>query len=490
MQQEQEEKEKNTKKIKKSTFILSMILVACMTVGVTSGVIFAYEKKVHQDIYNNNEATKLNSGIEQLNQLYYILSSNYVGEVDSQELIDGAMKGMTAALDDPYSAYLSGKEMEALEDNISGSFEGIGASMFLENDQPVVAEAPIKDSPAEKAGLQPKDVILKVDDEEVAGEKLSDVVSKIRGKKGTDVKLTIKRGTDIFDVVITRDVIPVESVYTSIDENNPTVGLISISNFSQTTSDEFDEAVTELRSQGATSFIIDVRGNPGGLLDQVEKISSRFLEDGQTIVQFENKAGQKQTDVASKELDNGDKITEPVIVLIDENSASASEILAGALNQSRGVVLIGKKTFGKGTVQTVLPVSSESELKLTTMKWLTPDGSWIHQEGIEPTIEADYPEYAYLTPVDISKSYQLGDANEQVKSLNQMLAALGYLEGEFTSYYSEATQEAVKKVQEKAELPVTGIADRETILTIELDLRNLIRENDQAYLEAVKMLSE
>lgn len=489
---EHEEKQKKPRKVSLLTLILSIVCAVLVSVLITAAFIFSVEKKTHRGMYQalfQSDQTEA-SELAQIGQLYYVLKDNYVGKVDDQKLIDGALRGMTEALDDPYSNYMSGEEMKALDDSISGSFEGIGAVMTMDKNQPMVAEPPIKDSPASKAGLQAKDIILKVDDQEVAGEPLNKIVAKVRGKKGTDVKLTVKRGEKVFDVKITRDEIPVDSVESSIDKEDPTIGLITIKTFGKKTSDEFDQAVEQLKKKGAKSFIIDVRGNPGGLLDQVEKIASRFLKDGKPIIQFENKAGEKQVDRASKELDGGKKIKEPVVVLVDGNSASASEILAAALNESAGVPIIGTKTFGKGTVQRVVPMSEDSELKLTTLKWLTPNGTWIHKKGLKPTVEKDYPSYARLTPLSKDKTYQIGDAGDEIHVLNQMLAALGYLKDDTSNLYNEQTEAAVKAFQSDNQLEATGKADPATISAIEVKLVALIQANDEAYKEAVNELQK
>lgn len=477
--------------IKKSVLFSSTAIVILLTSIISIFSVRFYEER-HPDIIYEKYFSKILGPKEllQVNQLYYLLKNNYVEDISEEELITGALKGMTNALGDPYSDYLSGDDLDQLNDSLSSSFEGIGATMMLDNEQIVIPEPPIKNSPAEKSGLQAKDIILKVDDESTEDKKLSEVVQQIRGKKGTDVKLTVQRGADIFDVTITRDVIPIDTVAFKLDEEDKHIGLIEIYHFAQNTSEEFDQAIHELREQGATSFIIDVRGNPGGLLDQVEKMSSRFLVNGTPIIQFEDKEGVKKVSKASVDLDGGDKITEPTVVLIDENSASASEIFAGALSEKADIPLIGTQTFGKGTVQTVIPLSKSGEVKLTTMKWLTPDGNWIHKEGIKPNIEADYPEYAYLTPIDISKTYQEGDSGEVIRTLNEMLLALGYFKGTAQVIYDDHTVQAIQEFQKSHQLPVTGVADKTTIIEIEKDLRTLIQQNDNAYQQGKKWLKE
>lgn len=187
--------------------------------------------------------------------------------------------------------------------------------------------------------------------------------------------LTIQRDADVFDVILTRDKIPVESVFAHIDSEQPTVGYIQVTTFSENTAADFEKALVDLKKQGANSYIIDMRKNPGGLLTAVLSMASMFVEDGQTILQIENKNGEKEEIKADKKLDNGHKVKEPVVVLVDEQSASASEIFAAAIKEAAKMPVIGTKTFGKGTMQSIQPITDESELKLTTNKWLTPKGN-------------------------------------------------------------------------------------------------------------------
>ncbi|MFS7122831.1 S41 family peptidase [Carnobacterium maltaromaticum] len=215
--------------------------------------------------------------------------------------------------------------------------------------------------------------------------------------------LTIKRGDQVFDVTVTRDTIPVETVNSCLDENDPTIGYIQITSFATPTYKEVTEAVEQLRKDGAKSFIFDVRQNPGGLLDQALQLSNMFVDEGKILMQTQERGQEPQVIKADASL--GDfKVTEPVTLLVDEGSASASEILAGAMKESANVTVIGTKTFGKGTVQTVANLSDKSELKLTIAKWLTPEGQWIHKKGLEPTIAVDLPDYVHLLRVDPSKN--------------------------------------------------------------------------------------
>ncbi|MHC5229428.1 S41 family peptidase [Enterococcus sp. LJL99] len=463
-------------------YIISLICVAFLCGG--SAYIY-FDRK-----FNQYAASSPGGDFKKIESLYNEIHSNYVGKIDDQALINGALKGMTNALDDPYSTYLDIPEANELNNSLSGSFEGIGATMTMINDLPAVAQAPIEDSPAEKAGLKTDDTILKIDGESTDGLTLSEVVTKIRGEKGTEVKLTILRGEDTFDVNITRDTIPIKTVSGTIDDHEKTVGNIRITTFGENTYEELQEAIKKLRKEGATSFVIDLRQNPGGLLNQVEQMASMFLEDGETIVQFEDKDGNKYEDVASKQLDDGFKVTEPTVVLVDEGSASASEIFAAALKESGNKKVIGTKTFGKGTVQNIKNLSDDSELKLTILKWLTPDGEWIHEKGLEPSIEADYPEYAYLNPISKDKVLKVGDSSDVIKNVNKILKALDYDVNGDSADFTEQTKAAVSDVQKKNDLPVTGEIDNDTAEKIEEELGKKITENDNAYKKAITELKK
>lgn len=459
-------------------YIVTTLIVAILAVG---GTVFIYESK------NGVSSSSEQDQIDNLTDLATLIEQGYIKDVDSKKLYEGSMKGMVAAIDDPYSTYFTPEEAKGFEDDINGNFEGIGAVMTMTNDLPTIAEPPIKDSPAERAKLQVGDVILKVDGKSIEGESLSDVVKKVRGEKGTDVKLDIKRGAKTFPVTITRDVIPVESVTGNIDEKNKDIGYINISSFNATTSEEFDKMVTKLRKDGAKSFVIDVRGNPGGMLDQVEKITSRFLKDGKPIVKFESKLEDDEEHVASKKLDGGNKITEPTVLLVDENSASASEIMAGAFIDSANIEVIGTKTFGKGTVQTVIPMNNGGEIKLTIKKWLTPKGKWINKKGVEPTIEIEKPEYIQHRLIDTTLDYKLGAVNENVKVINDYLKVLGY-DVDVTDTYSDKTEAAVKAFQEKNKLDVTGKADEKPINELEKQIVEYWNTHDNQYEKAIETL--
>lgn len=476
------------KKISLPIYIGTIIGTAVLFGG--SGFLLAKEgPEAFIDFGAKQSAIRTNDNdLDQVYQLYNTINQNYYQKVDKDKLVAGALKGMTEALDDPYSTYLDKEGAAALNESLSDSFEGIGATLGLVEEQPVIAQTPIKGTPAQKAGLKAEDVISQVDGEDTKGQKLDQVVAKIRGEKGTKVNLTIQRGKDTFEVAVTRDTIPIETVHGQLDKKEPTIGYVQITTFGAGTTKELQRTIEDLREAGAKSFVLDVRQNPGGLLDRVQEMASMFLEDEKTIVQFEDGQGNKSKTVANKELDGGFKVREPVVVLVDGNSASAAEIFAAALKESANAPVIGTTTFGKGTMQQVAELDSKSELKLTVGKWLTPDGEWINEKGLTPTIKADYPSYAYLPPLSRNEEYCKGDSGQKIDYLNQFLKAIGYqTKGDS---FNQTTEEAVKAVQKANKLKETGVVDGTTADAIETAVAKTLMGQDFAYQEGIQTLSE
>lgn len=465
-------------------YILSLLAVAV----ISGGGVYSLTKQNDQDLVAFKNSYPNFTDLEKINQTYQTIQDNYVGKVDEQALVDGAISGMTKALDDPYSDYYVGEPSSDLNDNISGSFEGIGAIMMIKDDQVTIAEPPLKNSPAAKAKLKVGDQILKVDKKAVKGKTLAEVVKSIKGKAGSTVTLEMSRDGDIFTVQLKREKIETETVSGEMNVENKNIGVITIHTFSEHTVDEFKKTIKSLRKEGAKKFILDVRENPGGLLDQAAQMSSMFLKDNEIIVKFEDKNEHQQQLKASFELDQGFKVTEPSVVLIDGDSASASEIFAAALNQSADVPLIGEKSFGKGTVQTVQSLSKDSDLKLTTSKWLTPKGEWIHGKGIKPTISVSHKEYENLLLIDDNQDYQLGMKGKSLKNINQILSVLKYDVNADSSTFDEKTAKAVIKLQEKSNIEATGIINNETAKKMMTLVAKDIANNDKTMSAALKEL--
>jgi carboxyl-terminal processing protease len=334
---------------------------------------------------------------------YHAIVNRYAGgSVDKAALRNGAIKGMFDAIGDPYSSYLTPDEFQETLQGISGQFEGIGAEIGTQKpdgtssdcttlgpDCRLVIIAPIEGSPAEKAGIKPGDVISAVDGTKLDGLTIDQARDKVRGKRGTSVTLSIDRaGTAPFDVTITRDVIVQREVITKTLADG-TIGYIRLTGFSDTSATAFHDAVAKDVGDGIKDLIVDLRGNPGGFVTAARSVASQFIGSG-TIFWQEDAQGQKTATAAEP----GGAATDPGIkveLLIDKGSASASEIVAGALQDSKRATLIGETSFGKGTVQEWTTLEGAGGYRLTVAKWLTPDGRWIHHVGITPDVEVTVP---------------------------------------------------------------------------------------------------
>ncbi|MEK7203611.1 MAG: S41 family peptidase [Patescibacteria group bacterium] len=343
-----------------------------------------------------------------------LIHEKYVGrsELDTQEMVFGAIEGMVKSIGDPFTVFLKEEQSKRLQEDISGEFAGVGIEIGLRDDILMVI-APLKDTPADRAGVLAGDKIIKIDGESTAGITLEEAVSKIRGRRGTEVVLTISRKKDgkeeTSDFSIIRDKIKIPTVKWEVKELD--IGYIQLFSFNQIAKGEFDKALVELKKQGADKkLILDLRNNPGGLLDLAIDISSYFLEPGQVVVIEDFGNGQKDE---LKTRSNGRLKNAKIVILINKGSASASEIVAGALHDNRGVKLIGEKTFGKGSVQQVEELRFKTALKITVAKWLTPKGRSITDEGIEPDIKVERKE----EDIKEGRDPQLDKAIEVIRSL-------------------------------------------------------------------------
>jgi carboxyl-terminal processing protease len=331
------------------------------------------------------------------NEVLDIVEKNYVEEVKQKKLIDEAVNGMIKSLD-PHSAYLTPDQYKELQVDTSGTFGGLGIVISMQNDQLTVV-SPIEDTPAFKAGLKSGDRIMKIDGQITKGMSIQDAVKKMRGPENTKVTLTILRKDmkEPKDFEIVRAVIKIKSVKHNVYEDS--IGYIRISAFQESTVDELKKAMQQIngKSKDLKGIVIDVRNNPGGLLDQAVKASDAFLKSG-TIVSTKGRAKAIESKFVAR--DDGNEPTCPMVVLVNEGTASASEILSGALQDNGRAIVLGMPTFGKGSVQTVIPLEDGSALKLTTAKYYTPKGRSIQAEGIKPDIvvesirQAEGPETA------------------------------------------------------------------------------------------------
>ncbi len=320
------------------------------------------------------------------------LSQKYIdkGKIQPQKMLYGAVRGMVASVEDPYTFFLTPEENKQSKDDLGGKFEGIGAQLGLKSNR-IVVIAPLKDSPAEQAGVRAGDFVNKVNGVSTKNWTLVAAVSKIRGPEGTSVKLTLEREGRELDVTIARRQIQVASVEVSTEksakcqENCPQVGYIKIIQFGENTNEEWDTAVEAVRGQWKAGHIkglvLDLRDNPGGFLESSVYVASEFLPRGQLVVKQESSVGDNRE---YRTLRDGTLQDIPIVVLLNQGSASASEILAGALRDHKKAVTVGEKSFGKGSVQEALDLRGGAGLHVTVSKWILPSGEWINSKGIEP----------------------------------------------------------------------------------------------------------
>jgi len=346
------------------------------------------EQKVDKEIPNVQAKEELGSNLDShmFDSILERIKEEYVEEVTDEKLLAGALNGMLSALD-PHSSYLDPKMFKEMKEQTKGEFGGLGMEVTMENAL-VKIISPIDDTPAAKAGIQAGDLIVAIDKKPIVGMTLVEAVDLLRGKPGTEVKIHIKReGKDVFETKLTRAIIHVKAVKWRVEGN---VGYIRISTFDENTVNLLKEAIVGLKKELGTKLeglIIDVRNDPGGLLDAAIGATDLFLPKGQEIVSTRGRTLKTDARVYS---DGGDQVAGiPIVVLINGGSASASEILAGALQDNHRAVVVGTKSFGKGSVQLLLPLTNGGGIKITTARYYTPSGRSIQAKGIEPDIVID-----------------------------------------------------------------------------------------------------
>lgn len=475
---------KRSIQIKLFPLVMLIFGLVVITATITLLVLTTGEEKV-VNVVSPTQPSVERKEFKKLYDAYDEMKKNYYADINEQEVIDGAINGMIEALGDPYSDYLSQEEAQKLHENIASSFEGIGAEIQELNGY-ISVVSPIKNSPAERAGILPNDLIVAVNGDSIQGMSSSEAVLLIRGEKGSTVTLSIRRGSssETFDVKIVRDVIPIETVYAEMLEDG--VGHVHITNFSDNTTAELLTALEELEQKGMKALVVDVRQNPGGTLKAAMDISSLFVENGKNILQY----AEKGKPVENYTSESSVKITVPIAVLIDDGSASASEILAAALKESASVPLVGINSFGKGTVQSPKDLADGSNIKLTTAKWLTPNGNWIHEKGIAPDIEVPYPSYAMLPFIDPAEEMQVGMISPSIKVAEEMFEVLGYDPGKVDGLFDEETAAAVKALQQDLSIEETGILAGDTTYGLMNKLRDKIKKDDPQLLKAKEVLME
>ena len=375
------------KKNKRIRYILITILVALIAaVAASEFTLFYYYggMSLEKDEASQDASLNIEAIANSLKNFREVIDEYFIGDIDEQKLMDETIKGYVRGLDDPYSEYMTAEEWGKFKTNTMGNYVGIGIYMSVDKNDNIVVVAPIKGTPAEKAGLQTGDVIVYVDDENMLGVSSELVSAKIKGEEGTKVKITVLRGEEYLDFEIERKSIKVYHVETEMLENK--IGYISLLTFDQGCAEEFKNAYNDLKAKGAKKLIIDLRNNTGGLVEECLQIADMILPKGSIELITVDAKGEKIYSESNKEPIFGD---EKIVVLINEYSASASEILVGALMDNNKAISVGKKSYGKGVIQTVLELNDGSVLKLTISEYYTPNESKINEIGITPTHEVE-----------------------------------------------------------------------------------------------------
>ncbi len=403
-------KGKNNRNNKKIIYtVLGALFVVCLCLGsfylgnlfATKGLVLATtNSKVDKEFKDFNN-------IDEYKELFEVrdaLIKNYDGEINDNIAVEGAIKGMVNSLGDPYTIYMNKDEYKKFKEQNSGEYMGIGVYVGVKNNK-VTVIAPIEGSPADKAGIKSDDIIIAVNGEQV-GNDVDKATSLITGKEKEEVTLTIKRDNkDTFDVKVKRDVIKTDSVKGEMIENN--IGYIQIKSFNAGVTEDFKKEIEVLKAKGMKGLILDLRGNPGGYLTEAVGVASQFIPKGKLITYTVDKYDKKSEEVSKGGIAEG----MPLVVLVDKGSASASEVVTGALRDYKVATIVGVNTFGKGIVQAPVEFNDGSALKVTISKYYTPNGENIHGKGIKPDIDVE------LSKELVGKPYNRNLDNQFKKAL-------------------------------------------------------------------------
>ena len=396
------------KRFKVYKIIMLVVLVAFITFFVTSIVMYQY---FTTDGFGKRAVAKAKESeeiVETLEQYRRIIDKYYLGDVDEEKLKEGAISGYIEGLGDEYTEYISKEDMADYMADTMGNFVGVGIYMVQDTEtNRIMVLSPIKGGPAQKAGVQPGDYIISVDGVEYSGEQMTEASNNIKGEEGTTVKIEILRGDETLNFELTRENIKVNPVEGEVLEDD--IGYITFSSFDEGTADEFKSKFEELKGQGITSLIIDLRNNGGGIVDEALNIANYILDKDSVILYEVNKSNEEEVE---KTTDNP-IINMPIVVLTNGNTASSSEILAGALKDHGKATIVGTKTYGKGVIQQIITLSDGSGLKITSEKYLTPNRTEINKVGIEPDEEVELPDsVTNVLNVERSEDTQLQKAIE------------------------------------------------------------------------------
>ncbi len=412
-----------------------------------------------------------------------VIKTKYIEDVDMEELIEGAVKGMIEALGDPQTTFISIGSMDEMMEKTMGSFGGIGIHI-QSVDGIITIISPIKGTPGERAGLLPGDQIIEVDGDNVEDMDINKAVSMMRGPVGEEVTIKIRREgvSELLPYSIIRDNIDVETVFPEMLEDN--IGYIQISNFDSSTGREFNEALSMLEEENMEGLILDLRDNPGGLLTEAIKVAQAIVPAG-PITHVVDGFG----NIIKTHFSQGEEKPYPIAVLVNNFSASASEIVAGALQDSHGAVLVGSQTFGKATVQNLKDLRNNSGIRYTIARYLTPNKRNIDGEGLKPDYEVELPEIFKASYHPLTGEPSPGDSGDAVVFVKKVLDALGY-DTEPGNYFGAETEKALRHFQREQGITQTGYLDEKTKSHLIKELGDVLMNSDSQFEKAMSIIKE
>lgn len=395
--------------------ILLVIITNVTTFIISNMVALKIDDKVIVSAEEYDSMVSTHIKYSKIMELENYIKTNFLGDIDEEKLMDGQIKGMFQSLEDPYSVYMNPDEFKSFTEQNEGVYGGVGIIVTPGDDNLITIVSPIEGTPGERAGLKTGDKIVKVNGEEFTADRMDEAVKKMKGEPNTSVTITILRtdkngNKEYLDIDIVREEIRLVTVKSDIIQGN--IGYIKITSFDELTYDDFKKHLNELKDKNISGLILDLRNNPGGLLDVCVSIADELLGEG-VIVYTETKDGERQYEYSKRSAMNL-----PLVVLVNEGSASASEILAGAIKDHGRGMLIGNKTFGKGIVQRIRGLTDGSGFKLTVSEYFTPKGTSIHGIGIDPDITVDLPEDIMEIGLEnLQEDTQLQRAIEEIKDM-------------------------------------------------------------------------
>lgn len=347
-----------------------------------------YVTQKEQKEEKENELTGSKEYLEEIKNVRKIIDENYLYDVDQEQLLEATLTGMMWGIDDPYAAYFSAEEFESFSIDSLGTYSGVGAVLTQLEDGTTVVVKIYPDSPAEKGGIHVDDVFYEIDDMNVVGKDSSTIASMLKGEEGTEVKVTMYRETndEYIPITLTRSHIEIPSVSSRMIGKD--IGYVKIESWDAATVKQFRKAIVELHDLGMTGMVIDVRNNPGGIVSSATSVLDLFVEDNKELSYTIDKKGNRTDYIAKDDID----LDMPIVILVNENTASASEIFAGGMRDYKEAILVGEKTYGKGIVQSTFTLKNQDAIKLTIGEYYLPNGECIHKKGIEPDVSSTLSE--------------------------------------------------------------------------------------------------